>query len=183
MRPSSSYPAWIRRSRPAPSIPAIFCLAGRKNPCQFGIPGDLEQALSPPKRQGDHLRIPPAMGSDPNPDLEHAIGFRTPILFPSCCVKNFWKTQSFPAIFCLAGRKMLKVIIETCILTREEKVEMCRIVTQAGADFIKTSTRRPGAASGRLPGKGQRHAGADGPCGSVTPQPPNSRKNSRPISW
>ena len=36
--------------------------------------------------------------------------------------------------------EVLKVIIETCLLTREEKVEMCRIVTQAGADFIKTST-------------------------------------------
>lgn len=36
--------------------------------------------------------------------------------------------------------KVLKVIIETCLLTDEEKIEMCRIVTQAGADFIKTST-------------------------------------------
>ncbi len=36
--------------------------------------------------------------------------------------------------------KILKVIIETCLLTDEEKVEMCRVVTQAGADFIKTST-------------------------------------------
>ena len=38
-----------------------------------------------------------------------------------------------------AGR-VLKVIIETCLLTREEKIRMCRIVTDAGADFIKTST-------------------------------------------
>ena len=36
--------------------------------------------------------------------------------------------------------KILKVIIETCLLTEEEKIEMCKIVTQAGADFIKTST-------------------------------------------
>ena len=36
--------------------------------------------------------------------------------------------------------RILKVIIETCLLTDEEKKEMCRIVTQAGADFIKTST-------------------------------------------
>ena len=36
--------------------------------------------------------------------------------------------------------KLLKVIIETCLLTEEEKIEMCKIVTQAGADFIKTST-------------------------------------------
>ncbi len=36
--------------------------------------------------------------------------------------------------------KILKVIIETCLLTDDEKKEMCRIVTEAGADFIKTST-------------------------------------------
>jgi deoxyribose-phosphate aldolase len=36
--------------------------------------------------------------------------------------------------------KLLKVIIETCLLTREEKIEMCRIVTESGADYIKTST-------------------------------------------
>ncbi len=38
------------------------------------------------------------------------------------------------------GGKILKVIIETCYLTEDEKVRMCGIVTQAGADFIKTST-------------------------------------------
>ena len=38
------------------------------------------------------------------------------------------------------GDKILKVIIETCLLTEEEKVRMCKIVTQAGADYIKTST-------------------------------------------
>ena len=38
------------------------------------------------------------------------------------------------------GDKILKVIIETCLLTEEEKLLMCRIVTEAGADFIKTST-------------------------------------------
>ena len=36
--------------------------------------------------------------------------------------------------------KILKVIIETCLLTDEEKVKMCEIVTSAGADYIKTST-------------------------------------------
>jgi deoxyribose-phosphate aldolase len=36
--------------------------------------------------------------------------------------------------------KVLKVIIETCYLTEEEKVAMCKAVTNAGADFIKTST-------------------------------------------
>ena len=38
------------------------------------------------------------------------------------------------------GEKILKVIIETCLLTDEEKVKMCELVTKAGADFIKTST-------------------------------------------
>lgn len=36
--------------------------------------------------------------------------------------------------------KVLKVIIETCLLTEEEKIRMCHIVTRAGAEFIKTST-------------------------------------------
>lgn len=38
------------------------------------------------------------------------------------------------------GEKILKVIIETCLLTEDEKKEMCRVVTEAGADYIKTST-------------------------------------------
>ncbi len=38
------------------------------------------------------------------------------------------------------GEKILKVIIETCLLTDEEKIRMCEIVTAAGADYIKTST-------------------------------------------
>ena len=36
--------------------------------------------------------------------------------------------------------RILKVIIETCLLTEEEKIKMCEIVTASGADFIKTST-------------------------------------------
>jgi len=36
--------------------------------------------------------------------------------------------------------KILKVIIETCLLTQEEKIQMCNVVTSAGADYIKTST-------------------------------------------
>lgn len=40
----------------------------------------------------------------------------------------------------LCGSRILKVIIETCLLTQEEKITMCRLVTQSGADFIKTST-------------------------------------------
>lgn len=38
-----------------------------------------------------------------------------------------------------AGR-ILKVIVETCLLTQEEKVSLCRLVSMSGADFIKTST-------------------------------------------
>ncbi len=48
--------------------------------------------------------------------------------------------EEVQAVKAACGERVLKVIIETCLLTREEKVEMCRIVTQAGADFIKTST-------------------------------------------
>ena len=40
----------------------------------------------------------------------------------------------------VVGDKILKVIIETCLLTDEEKIKMCEIVTKAGADYIKTST-------------------------------------------
>ena len=38
------------------------------------------------------------------------------------------------------GNRILKVIIETCLLADDEKIKMCEIVTEAGADFIKTST-------------------------------------------
>ncbi len=44
------------------------------------------------------------------------------------------------AVKAACGDKILKVIIETCLLTDEEKVEMCKVVTASGADFIKTST-------------------------------------------
>ena len=37
-------------------------------------------------------------------------------------------------------RKILKVIIETCYLTDDEKIKLCRCVTDGGADYIKTST-------------------------------------------
>ncbi len=40
----------------------------------------------------------------------------------------------------VCGSKILKVIIETCLLTEEEKIKMCQLVTEAGADYIKTST-------------------------------------------
>jgi len=40
----------------------------------------------------------------------------------------------------VCGEKILKVIIETCYLNEEEKIRLCGVVTDAGADFIKTST-------------------------------------------
>ena len=40
----------------------------------------------------------------------------------------------------IIGNKTLKVIIETCNLTEEEKIKLCKIVTKSGADYIKTST-------------------------------------------
>ncbi len=40
----------------------------------------------------------------------------------------------------ICGDRVLKVIIETCLLSDEEKIRMCEIVTEAGADYIKTST-------------------------------------------
>ncbi len=43
------------------------------------------------------------------------------------------------------GDKVLKVIIETCLLTEDEKIAMCKAVTEAGADYIKTSTGFAGA--------------------------------------
>ena len=48
--------------------------------------------------------------------------------------------EEIKAIKAAIGEMILKVIIETCLLTEEEKIEMCRIVTESGADFIKTST-------------------------------------------
>lgn len=44
------------------------------------------------------------------------------------------------ALKATCGDKILKVIIETCLLSEEEKIKMCEIVTEAGADYIKTST-------------------------------------------
>ncbi|MCH5272319.1 MAG: deoxyribose-phosphate aldolase [Lachnospiraceae bacterium] len=48
--------------------------------------------------------------------------------------------QEIKAVKGACGGRLLKVIIETCLLTEEEKIAMCRVVTQAGAEFIKTST-------------------------------------------
>ena len=48
--------------------------------------------------------------------------------------------EEIKAIKKICGDKILKVIIETCLLTEEEKIKMCEIVMASGADFIKTST-------------------------------------------
>ena len=48
--------------------------------------------------------------------------------------------EEIKAIKEACGGKLLKVIIETCLLTDEEKAEMCRVVNKSGADYIKTST-------------------------------------------
>ncbi len=60
---------------------------------------------------------------------------------------GFLKDKRFEEVFdeikeikAACGDKILKVIIETCLLTEEEKIKMCELVTEAGADFIKTST-------------------------------------------
>ena len=49
-------------------------------------------------------------------------------------------TAEIAALKEAVGDKILKVIIETCYLTTEEKVRLCKCVTEAGADYIKTST-------------------------------------------
>ncbi len=48
--------------------------------------------------------------------------------------------EEIKAIKAACHGKILKVIIETCLLTDEEKIKMCEIVSNSGADFIKTST-------------------------------------------
>lgn len=49
-------------------------------------------------------------------------------------------TSEIAAVKKAVGDRILKVIIETCYLTEEEKIRLCRCVTEGGADYIKTST-------------------------------------------
>lgn len=49
-------------------------------------------------------------------------------------------TEEIRKVKAAVGDRILKVIVETCLLTEEEKIRMCRCVTEAGADYIKTST-------------------------------------------
>lgn len=48
--------------------------------------------------------------------------------------------EEIKALKKLCGNRILKVIIETCYLSQDEKIAMCKAVTEAGADYIKTST-------------------------------------------
>ena len=48
--------------------------------------------------------------------------------------------EEIQAVKKACGGKLLKVIIETCLLTEEEKIRMCRTVTESDAEYIKTST-------------------------------------------
>ena len=48
--------------------------------------------------------------------------------------------KEIKAVKAACGGKLLKVIIETCLLTDAEKIEMCRVVSDSGAEYIKTST-------------------------------------------
>lgn len=48
--------------------------------------------------------------------------------------------EEIKALKAVCGENILKVIVETCFLTEEEKIKMCETVTSAGADYIKTST-------------------------------------------
>lgn len=55
--------------------------------------------------------------------------------------KNYAKIEEeIRAVKEACGDKLLKVIIEACLLTEEEKIQLCHIVTEAKADYIKTST-------------------------------------------
>ncbi len=49
-------------------------------------------------------------------------------------------SEEIKAVKAACNGKLLKVIIETCLLTDDEKIKMCGIVSESGADFIKTST-------------------------------------------
>lgn len=49
-------------------------------------------------------------------------------------------TEEIRILKAACGDKILKVIVETCLLTEEEKINMCKAVTEAHADYIKTST-------------------------------------------
>ena len=53
---------------------------------------------------------------------------------------DYVKSDIEAVVKAAAGKALVKVIIETCLLTDEEKVKVCQIAKEAGADFVKTST-------------------------------------------
>ena len=57
--------------------------------------------------------------------------------------------EEIRAVKTACGGKILKVIIETCLLTDEEKIKLCEIVSESGADYIKTSTGFAGGGATR----------------------------------
>ncbi len=57
--------------------------------------------------------------------------------------------EEIRAVKAACGGKLLKVIVETCLLTEEEKVKLCEIVSLSGAEFIKTSTGFAGGGATR----------------------------------
>ena len=57
--------------------------------------------------------------------------------------------EEIRAVKAACGGKLLKVIIETCLLTDEEKIKLCEIVSESGAEYIKTSTGFAGGGATR----------------------------------
>ena len=57
-----------------------------------------------------------------------------------CAYRDGREKAGLRAVKAACGGKLLKVIIETCLLSEDEKIRMCRIVTESGAEYIKTST-------------------------------------------
>jgi deoxyribose-phosphate aldolase len=53
---------------------------------------------------------------------------------------DFVKSDIAAVVQAVKGKALVKVILETCLLTEEEKVRSCKICKEAGADFVKTST-------------------------------------------
>ena len=56
------------------------------------------------------------------------------------CKDNDYVRNEIAELKKACGKNILKVIIETCLLTDEEKVRVCKLAVEAGADFVKTST-------------------------------------------
>ena len=57
--------------------------------------------------------------------------------------------EEIRAVKAVCGSNILKVIVETCLLTREEKIALCQVVSDSGAEFIKTSTGFAGGGATR----------------------------------